>query len=169
LTNLVASNLPLLAGTKLYSLEIDQGLAANTEALRLSKVTGNYRAELVATATAAYLLIEKGSFKEALASAETAAALSRQYGLDVVVAVAERHQASAYLEMGKCGKASELAELAWDLCIEHGFELYIGGWCLGLIVRSSSDNSRRNWAISEGFQLCSKGTVSHNHYYFYRD
>lgn len=169
LPGIIAANLTMFALTKFYTLEFAAGRAMFDEALQLSLSTGNYRAEIVNRMSSPYIMIEEASFEEALPFTQEATDKSIEYGLHAFTPHSMRNQASNFLEMGQPDKAIEMAERSWKLTVDHHVEGFNGAFCLGVIARASPDRDRQDWAIETGFQLLSKGAVSHNHLLFYRD
>ncbi|HUV62638.1 MAG TPA: adenylate/guanylate cyclase domain-containing protein [Sedimentisphaerales bacterium] len=169
LTSIISANLSMLGLTKIYAMEFAAAHAMFKEAIKLSSMIGDYRSEILGRMSLSTLLIEEGLFEEALETSQIAYDMSRKVGLDAFAAYALNHRSKLFLEMGQRQKAVEVADAAWTLIVDNHFEEFAGPFCLGPIARSSPDEERRKWATEEGLRLLSKGAVSHNHLFFYRE
>lgn len=129
---------------------------------------GHQRAELLAHAAAAFILMEQGELAAAGAQADMAIAQAERLGARRFEASAWRHRGRILAAAGD--PAAGLAALlrSYQIARDAG-PGFAGPWALGGIAVLTADPEQRRWALAEGERLLAEGSPFQNHFWFRRD
>ncbi|MEO8545825.1 MAG: adenylate/guanylate cyclase domain-containing protein [Burkholderiaceae bacterium] len=168
LQNIVAANQVMRGLARVYQNDIPNGLADIKASAKLAEETGALRAALVAYNALSYVLIDMGRLDDLHEPMERMRDLCEVTGARRFVC---RYFTAAGLkcnQQGDARRAQELIEQAFATCEETGVA-FQGAMTLGALALVTEDDTVRADVLRRGEVLLDQGSVSHNHFSFYRD
>jgi len=161
------ANLSMLGHGKRYLNDLDGAHRDCAEAAEEANRAGQQRAEMLARRIDADVLLEMGALVESAAQAEAAIALAERIGSVRFVPILLVFQAKIAAARGDVAGARVLLAVAEqrDLAAESP---YSGPMIQSAKALFAEGAEARATALAEGERLL-PGTVSHNHFWFYRD
>jgi tetratricopeptide (TPR) repeat protein len=161
------ANLPMAAFTRCYANDPRGALDDALAAVRAAATVGHQRAEAIAHHGAYICRSIMAEWDAAAENVEAALALSRRLG-------ARRFEAEALLFRAEIERAAGLraaalahAREALAISREAGMD-FMGPWILGGLARITDDPEERRAALAEAEAMLAAGSLSHNHFWFYR-
>src|SRR4051794_40169265 len=138
------------------------------EAVEGAVRVGHLRAEVIARDAACTALYDAGELERAAEHLARAHELARHLRARRLEAEVLLFRAQVELARGRHREA--LASLREGLAIsrETGMD-YVGPALLGALAAATDDADERSRALAEGEELLRRGSLSHNHLWFYRD
>jgi tetratricopeptide (TPR) repeat protein len=161
------ANLPMLAFTRFFSGEVWPALEIGRSAAAAARRVGARRGEIIAhhlVFTASIELDDKEQAREALEKGHRAALelKARRFEAESLGFMAQHARIA-----GDRATAIARAREAVALARETGLE-YIGGIVLGELAAAAQDEEEARAAQEEALSLLARGTLAHNHLWFYR-
>ena len=167
LKRIEVANLPMLALTKFLNGELKRGLDIGRTAVAEAKHVGNRRGEIIGHHVVFFTNLERDD----LDAAQRALDQSHSIAMELK---ARRFQAEGLgfmAQVARCAgdRASALAKAREALAIarETGIE-YVGGLILGELAAAAETESERQQAREEALALLARGSLPHNHFWFYQ-
>ncbi|MBK8017016.1 MAG: AAA family ATPase [Betaproteobacteria bacterium] len=160
------SNLPMLAVTHAYQLELQLGAKLSDHAAELSRAIRSVRAEAIAQAVRAEIGCIAGQWNEVAAASDRCIELSRRIGARRFEADGITYSAMAMWALGSREDACRQLENALDL-VRASALTYCGPIVLACLAWMSHDPRQRARALAEGRDILGRGAVSHNHLHFH--
>lgn len=163
-----SANLPMVAITRSYTLDLATAREEASMAIQLGRETGNQRGQIIALHAASIVRLLTGDLdgiEDEIAQAReiTGRIGARRFEPENLLFLAETR-----LQQGRDREAAELANEAMTLGREVAMS-YLGPALLGMIARTASSKEQRAAALAEGEQLLARGTISHNVLWFRRN
>lgn len=162
-----AANLPMVAVTSWYRLDLAAILREAAAARDLALRVGHTRGAIIAAHAAGLAHLLRLDLAAAEATIEEAQALTAAIGARRFEAENLMFLAEARLLGGDRATAAGLAEEAMRVARETALG-YVGPSILGLIAWAADDPGPRRAALAEGEALLAQGSLSHNHLWFRR-
>ena len=162
-----AANLPMVAVTSIFTLELKQVREEVARALDLTTRVGHHRSAAIAHHAgwiAALLACDLAACAE---HAVAAAGLIARIGARRFEAENLLLEAEGRMLAGDRTGAAELAARALQVSRETALS-YVGPAILGMVAWATDDQERRRAAIDEAEALLATSAVSHNHFFFRR-
>ncbi len=166
--NIVAANQVMRGLALCYRNDFFNGLADIEASVQLAENIGALRAALVAYSSLSLVLPDVGRLEDLRVPMEHLKSLCEVTGARRFIC---RHFITAGLmcmQQGDSRRAQELIEQAFASCEESGVA-FMGASTLGALALVAEDEAVRADALRRGQALLDKGSVSHNHFSFYRD
>ncbi|WP_169789355.1 BTAD domain-containing putative transcriptional regulator [Skermanella aerolata] len=168
LPRIEVENLYMDAVTRLFMTDLESALALARDSIALAARIGHRRAELVSHVVASEVMSELGDEEACLSHYARAQALTAQLG-------ALRFEAENLMGLGRMalykGRRTEALDLltrAMDLAVQTGIG-YLGPSVLALLARAHDGPDERRRLLDQGTAMLAQGSVSHNHFIFYRE
>jgi hypothetical protein len=159
---ILLSHLPMLAITRAYDGELDQGaLDDGLEAVALSARIASPRAELLARICVANLFLYRAEYELALEHAELSVELAQGLGARRFEAEALGTVGGAELGLERRDRAVTTLRAAALLAGEANVT-YCGPFVLGLLALATTDATEREQALARGQELLERGAVGSN-------
>jgi class 3 adenylate cyclase len=162
-----AANLPMLAATSWYLLDLAAILREAAAARDLALRVGHHRGAIIAAHGACLAQLLRLDLEEAEATFNEAQALTASIGARRFEAENLMFLAERLLLGGRRAAAVELAGRAMAVSRETAVS-FIGPSILGLTAWASDDPGARRAALAEGEALLEQGSLAHNHLWFRR-
>jgi len=161
------ANLSMLGHTKRYLNDLEGAHRDCADAAKAAHQTQQHRAEMVARRIDCDMLFELGRLDDARAEMEDGMAIARRLGSPRFVALLSVFGAKLHGAAGDPAAGLALLDQAAKLAQETGSR-YSGPMIQGAIAVLTDDAAVRDAALAEGERQL-PGSVSHNHFWFYRD
>ena len=161
------ANLIMVAVVQVYLNDLQGALATSRTAIELAARVGHHRAEMLAHHAACRALCAMGEFGQAEPHAERALALIRRLGAKRFEATNLNERAVILRGEGRRVEALDLLRRALAISRETGIS-FAGPWILGHLAVTTDAPAERRAALAEGEEILAKGSVGHNHLWFYR-
>ncbi len=168
LGRVAVANRSMTAVTRIMDGDVAGALESSLEAIEAAKKTGQDRALAVAHHGARQALWACGKYDDSEWHTRQSLALAKQLGAKLFEAEALVFLVEVALIREDEVEARRLASEALDLCRKHGMS-FVGPVALGTMALVTDDDALREKCLSEGESLLAKGSLSHNHFWFYRD
>ncbi len=168
LPNIVAANLMMRGLTRMFQNRFVEGLADAQASARLAGEIGALRAAVVADNSLHNILVDMGRWDDVLESAERLKALAEATGARRFMCVYFVTVGLLSMRAGDRRRAQKLVQEGYATCEEAGVA-FQGAWTLGTLALVAEDENVRADALCRGQALLDRGSVSHNHFYFYRE
>ena len=162
------ANLGMLGHSRMYLNDLELALNDCLAAINKAARVGHHRAELVARRIASFILFDMDELARAREEAERALTLAGSLGARRFVPDSLTCMAKILRSEAQHSEAVELLDQAIAISRETGFS-YTGPRVLGELALATDDAKVRQTALNEGEDLLRAGSVSHNHFWFYRD
>jgi len=157
----------MLGWCSIYLMDLDSAMTANRQSLALALRTGNRRVQMMAHAQAA--IIEgwnRGKWREALPSVTLSTEMAVALGSTQFHALALYVHSMLDIRAGDPESARQHLDAAFDVCGE-GSMVFMGPQLYATLARLEADPVKRQQALATGAAILERGTISHNHLYFY--
>jgi len=161
------ANVAQVAHIQHYFKEMPDVLADTLRAIKATARVGHNRAEVIARLTAVDDLFDLGETARAREHLERVQALEEKLGAKRYKARRLTYAAQIVRAEGRRSEALDLLERAIESCRESGMS-YFGPVALGELALSTNDLQVREKALDEGEQILHSGSMSRNHFWFYR-
>ena len=162
------ASLNMRAATRYYRNEFVAARKDRLDAAEAAAKVGNPRADMMARAGVAGVMVDLGDLRSAKQHSERALEMARQLG-------ARRFETMPFFNLariaaieGSQSEAAKLAEEAVAISRDTGVK-FLGPWALGVLALVTTDTSRQDWALTEGEKILGEGCAGHNYLNFYRD
>jgi class 3 adenylate cyclase/tetratricopeptide (TPR) repeat protein len=162
------ANRSMVGFSRLYLNEARRAREDGDAAARAAALVGQPRAEMLGETMgvfACYELAEYSAMKDHL---EREMRLVNQLGARRFEAQNLEMHARMLLDLGHRADAAEILRQALAVCKEAGTQ-FSGPKAIGALSRAVEDSADRLALLAEGEAMLSRGTVGHNHLWFYRD
>lgn len=165
---IVAANLHMRGLALGFQNDLRGALADVQASVQLCEELGAHRAGVVAYNIASFLLVDLGRLEEA------SEAVERMHAL-IAITGARRFLCNYFVtngllsaQQGDRARGQALLLEARAHC-EEAASAFLGAFVLGRLALITDDEPLRADALRQGQALLDKGSVSHSHFYFYRD
>ncbi len=162
------ANRAIYGCTHFYQNDLTSGLASALTAAQSAKELGEHRSEMLGRLVSGEILANMTDLARAKAQIETSQTLVRRLGAWRFEALNLCCMAKILRAEGHCSEALGLLMDAIEISRRTGLS-FSGPVVLGAIALTTDDPIARRDALSEGEELLKAGSVSHNHFRFYRD
>ena len=162
------ANISMLGFSGCYFDTIQSSLEDGLAAVEAARKVGHQRAEMLGQVLCVHALAELGELDRAKAHSKEAQALARRLGAMRFEAQNLAWLARIATAEGRRAEAVELLEQALKLGRDSGMA-FTGPRTLSGMALVTEDPERRRSVLSEGEAILRSGSVSHNHFWFYRD
>ena len=163
LKSIEVANLPMLAATKFYSLNLKDSLNDTLNASKQAQSIGRRREAIVALNGAGYMLFELDRIDEAEEQTRVSISFAEEIGAQRFLAINHGYLARIELRRGNRQSAYESARKAVDLAIASGSS-FCGPWSMAPLI-AASPYGEIEPLIEEAEKLLAEGAVSHNHFF----
>jgi class 3 adenylate cyclase/tetratricopeptide (TPR) repeat protein len=161
------ANLPMLAFTEFLNGELRAALDIGREAVAAARRVGNRRGEIIGH----HVVFATNLERDDLETAQRALNHSHELAVELK---ARRFQAEGLGFMAQIARcrgdrvtAVSKAREALAIARETGIE-YVGGLILGELAAAAESESERQQAREEALTLLARGSLPHNHFWFYQ-
>jgi len=165
---IAVANLYMEGFSRQYCNELRQALENGLETIETAAKVGHRRAELLGRHLVFSILFEMGDMDAAEAQLVNAQAIIERLGARRFEAQNLNFEAKVARAKGRRAESVKLCEQAMVICHETGVG-FLGPRVLAGIALSSDDPETQRQALQDGESLLKEGSVSHNHFYFFRD
>jgi tetratricopeptide (TPR) repeat protein len=162
------ANLSMVGFSRQYFNELRQALENGLETVETAAKVGHRRAELLGRNLVFTILFEMGDMDATQEQLTGAQAIADRLGARRFEAQNLYFEAKAARVNGRRTEAVKLCEQAMVICHETGIG-FIGPRVLAGIALGTDDPATQRKALQDGESLLKEGSVSHNHFNFYRD
>ncbi len=168
LPNIVAANQVMRGLARFYQNDVDNGLADIEASVQLAEEIGALRAALVAYCSLFIVFLDLGRLDDLREPMERIKALcevtgARRFAYGYLAATGQM-----YMRQGDARHAQEMFEKAFASCEESGVA-FMGVSMLGMLALVTDDELVRSDVLRRGQALLDQGSMSENHFSFYRD
>jgi len=165
----ISSNLAMYGHTKLYLLDLENGLKDTQEAVDIAIAANNQRGEMIARGSCgAKILFDLARYEEAQAQCEQALEIAQRLSAHRFEPVNKVILAKIHALNGEVDRAIEIAEEAVETSRNTAFK-YTGPMALGALATVSTDTELIYQAFKEAEETLKEDCVGHNYLWFYRD
>ncbi len=165
----ISTNLAMYGHTKLYLLDLENGLNDNQEAIKIALTTNNQRGEMIARGSCcAKILFDMARYDEAQAQCEQALEIAQRLSAHRFEPVNNVILAKIHALRGDVGKAIQIAEEGVETSRNTAFH-YTGPMALGALATVLTDTNLIYQAFAEAEETLKEDCVGHNYLWFYRD
>jgi len=165
---IAVANLYMEGFSRQYFNELRQALENGRETIETAVKVGHRRAELLGRHLIFSILFELGEIDPAAEQLVDAQDIIERLGARRFEAQNLCFEAKVARVQGRRADAVKLCERAMVICRETGIG-FIGPRVLAEIALSSDDPATQQQALQDGESLLKEGSVSHNHFNFFRD
>jgi class 3 adenylate cyclase/tetratricopeptide (TPR) repeat protein len=162
------ANLPMLGQTLYFLGNLESATEFAQTAIEFAQRSGLHRAELVARRVVINATFETGQADLVVSHIKRTRELAEHLGAQRFEPLILMMEARVQASRGQNAKAEENLERAYESCQALGVR-FAGAMILGHLALFARTEDKRRRALSEGEAVLSKGGVSHNHLFFYRD
>ena len=165
----ISSNLAMFGHTKLYLLDLENGLKDTQEAVDIAVAANNLRGEMIARGSCgAKILFDLARYDEAQEQCEQALEIAQRLGAHRFEPVNYVILAKIHALKGDVDKAIEIAQQGVETSHKTAFK-YTGPMALGALAAVSTDTELIYQAFAEAEETLKEDCVGHNYLWFYRD
>jgi tetratricopeptide (TPR) repeat protein len=168
LPNIVAANQMMRGLTRLFQNGFVEGLADVQASARLAEEIGALRAAMVAYNALVSTVLDMGRYDDLREPMERLKILAEATGARRFICLYFAAAGMTSMLSGDRRRAQSLVQEGYTTCEEAGVA-FQGGQMLGTLALVAQDEAVRAEALRKGLELLDHGSVSHNHFYFYRD
>ena len=162
------ANRSMVGFSRVYLNEAKLAREDGQAAARAASLVGQPRAELLGENMGVFATYELGDFESMEGHLARTMLLARQLGARRFEANALEMRARILLDTGRRKDAADMLQEALAICREVGTQ-FCGPKAASALARTVEDAKSRAAVLSEGQDMLSRGTVGHNHLWFYRD
>jgi len=152
---------------RLYLFEMEEAKRAGLEAVKAALAVGHQRAEMNALGGFCHIYTQLGDWDASLDHAERAMVLCHGLGARAWEPVWLLWQSLAENGLGRRAEAHKLLTEAAEITAESA-NAFNTGRVYGAWALVTDDPSERKKMLKAGEAVLKKGTVSHNHFWFYQ-
>jgi tetratricopeptide (TPR) repeat protein len=150
-----------------YLQRLSEAVSIIEEARKMALRAGNPHAEMFATQSLGVVLTQSGRADEAMRHLPAALDQARTLGARRYESNLLCHMAECALHQGRQGEGLQAAQDAVAISREVGIG-FVGPYALAILARATDDPAGRSAALAEGEAVLHKGSVGHNHVWYYR-
>jgi tetratricopeptide (TPR) repeat protein len=161
------SNVAQVAHIQHYFKEMPNVLADTLKAIEATARVSHHRAEVVARLTAVDDLFDLGEMAQATEHLERVQAVEEKLGAKRYRGRRLTYAAQIVRAEGRHSEALDLLERAIKSCRETGMS-YFGPVALAELALTTNDLEIREKSLEEGERILHSGSMSRNHFWFYR-
>jgi class 3 adenylate cyclase/tetratricopeptide (TPR) repeat protein len=162
------ANRSMVGFSRVFLNEALQARADGDAAARAASLVGQPRAEMMGKQMGVFASYELGDFGSMEAYLDQVMRLAQQLGARRLEAQGLEFKARALLDQGHRAEAAATLRDSWAICKEAGMQ-FCGPKVASALARAVNDPCQRAALLAEGQELLNRGSVGHNHLYFYRD
>ena len=162
------ASLNMRAATRYYRNDFAAARKDRLDAAEAAAKVGNPRANMMARAGVAGVMVDLGDLGPAKQQSELALEMARQLGARRFETMPFFNLARIAAIQGCYSEAAKLAEEAVSISRDTGVK-FLGPWALGVLALVTTDPNRQEWALAEGEKILGEGCAGHNHLNFFRD
>jgi len=162
------ANRSMVGFSRVYLNEARQAREDGEAAARAASLVGQPRAELLGETMGVFASYELGDFVSLETHLDRTMQLARQLGARRFEAQALEMKARVVLDQGDRAKAAATLREALAICKEAGTQ-FCGPKVASAFARAVDDAAQRAALLAEGQEMLERGSVGHNHLWFYRD
>ncbi len=154
--------------SRMYLNQLSEALEDALNTVAAANKVGHQRAEMLGEILAVNVCYEMADYTEARQHNNRAIEFARQLGAPRFEAQALMYGGKLKRSEGRRDDAIKILETALEMSKEvgHGFT---GPRIVGEIARNFVETEEKCEALDEGERMLEAGSVSHNHFFFYRD
>jgi tetratricopeptide (TPR) repeat protein len=162
------ANRSMVGFSRIYLNEVRQAREDGDVAARVAALVGQPRAELLGETMGVFACYELADHDAMKAYLGRVMRLARQLGARRFEAQGLEMEARLLLDAGRRAEAEPMLREALAICRDAGMQ-FCGPKVLSALSRAVEDAGERASLLSEGKALLLRGSVGHNHLWFYRD
>jgi class 3 adenylate cyclase/tetratricopeptide (TPR) repeat protein len=162
------ANRSMVGFSRLYLNEARQAREDGDAAARAAQLVGQPRAELLGETMGVFACFEVADHEAMTGYLERSLRLARQLGARRFEAQGLELEARLLLDTGRRADAAERLREALAICREAGTQ-FCGPKVTSALSRAVDDPAERAALLAEGQEMLARGSVGHNHLWFYRD
>ena len=162
------ANRSMAGFSRIYLNEPRQACEDGAAAVRNAALVGQPRAEMLGETIYVYANYELGEYDRMRLHLDREMRLIRQLGARRFEAQNFEMQGRLLLDVGQRENAVTLLRQALAIAREIGLQ-FTGPKTLSALSRAVKDEAERDRLLAEGEELLQRGSVGHNHLWFYRD
>ncbi|MGY3507019.1 MULTISPECIES: adenylate/guanylate cyclase domain-containing protein [unclassified Bradyrhizobium] len=162
------ANRSMVGFSRIYLGEARQARQDGDAAARSAALVGQPRAEMLAVTMSVFACYELADYEAMKGYLERVTRLARQLGARRFEAQALELDARRLLDQGRRAEAAALLREALSICREAGTQ-FCGPKVLSALSRAVDDSNEVRALLVEGKEMLERGSVGHNHLWFYRD
>ena len=165
---IAVANLNMVGFSRNYSFELQQAIENGLETIEEAAKVGHQRAEMLGRHLVFSVLFEMGDIDTAAKQLVDAQTIVGRLGARRFEAQNLCFEAKVARVRGRRAEAVKLGEQALAICRETGVG-FLGPRVVAEIALSTDDPAKQRKALQNGESMLKEGSVSHNHFNFYRD
>ena len=162
------ANRSMVGFSRIYLNEARQARSDGDAAARTASLVGHPRAELLGHTMGAMACCELGEHDATDVYLERVIRLARALGARRFEAQALEFKGRILLDTGRRAEAAEMLREALAMCREAGMQ-FCGPKVMSALSRVVDDPAERVTLLAEGLDLLGRGSIGHNHLWFFRD
>jgi class 3 adenylate cyclase/tetratricopeptide (TPR) repeat protein len=162
------ANRSMVGFSRIYLNEIRQAREDGDAAARVAALVGQPRAELLGETAGVFACYELADYEAMKAYLARAMRLARQLGARRFEAQGIEMEARLLLDAGRRAEAEPLLREALAICRDAGTQ-FCGPKVISALSRAVGNATERASLLAEGEAMLGRGSVGHNHLWFYRD
>ncbi|MBV9983048.1 adenylate/guanylate cyclase domain-containing protein [Bradyrhizobium sp.] len=162
------ANRSMVGFSRMYLNEIRQAREDGDAAARVAALVGQPRAELLGEIAGAFACYELAEYEAAKAYLARVMRIARQLGARRFEAQGLEMEARLLLHAGRRAEAESLLREALAICRDAGMQ-FCGPKVISALSRAVESPGERATLLAEGEAMLGRGSVGHNHLWFYRD
>jgi len=162
------ANRSMVGFSRVYLNEPRAAYADGMAAARAAALVSQPRAEMLGETMCAMACYELGEYDAMTLFLERTNKLARHLGARRFEAQSVEMHGRLLLDTGHRSEAAAILRDAVAICREIGMQ-FSGPKALGALSRAVEDRTECNRFLAEGEELLRRGSVGHNHLWFYRD
>jgi len=162
------ANRSMVGFSRIYLNEVRQAREDGDAAARVAALVGQPRAELLGETAGVFACYELADYEAMKAYLARVMRLARQLGARRFEAQAFEMEARLLLDAGRRADAEPLLREALAICRDAGTQ-FCGPKVISALSRAVESASERATLLAEGEAMLGRGSVGHNHLWFYRD
>ncbi len=163
------ANRSMVGFSRIYLNEARAAWRDGDAAARTAELVGQPRAELLGETMGAFACHELGDYTAMAGYLERVMRLARQLGARRFEAQGIELQARIALEAGHRTEAAAMLRQALAMCRGEAGTQFCGPKVISALVRATDDPAEHAALLAEGEAMLDRGSVGHNHLWFYRD
>ena len=158
----------MIGFSRIYLNEAERAREDGDAAARVASLVGQPRAELLGETMGVFACYELADFAAMERYLERTMRLARQLAARRFEAQGLELKARMLLASGDRREAAKILQEALAICIEVGTQ-FCGPKVASALARAVEDSSTRATLLADGQEMLKRGSVGHNHLWFYRD
>ena len=162
------ANRSMVGFSRIYLNEARQAREDGDAAARVAVLVGQPRAELLGETMGVFACYELADYDAMKAYLARVMRLARQLGARRFEAQGLEMEARLLLDAGRRAEAEPMLREALAICRDAGTQ-FCGPKVISALSRAVEDAGERASLLAEGKAMLARGSVGHNHLWFYRD